>query len=251
MLQASSGKGGKSLVKIVSPSPGKSLIIPTTSAHVLKPSESRSTPTKQLTQPQIVTQQLLQTLTNQQKQTVQLIQKTTSQTMTDDKSEMKTPTKVASPAVQQQILQSITPQQLQNIKNVTLLRGVSQSSPSGQTQNIVTPVTISLTQSGAITIADVSETDNSTNSGDGIKTESGKVQNVTTLTPAQQQQLLQSLKQKVMPLQSTVLSPQQQQVILKQKGAIAQLQLQKPVQHAPGTSLLGQSRGNTGRFLWL
>lgn len=169
--------------------------------------------------------------------------------MTDDKIELKTQTKLASPAVQQQILQSITPQQLQNIKNVTLLRGVSQSGASGQSQNIVTPVTIALTQSGTITIADVPESENSANSGDGVKTEPGKVQNVTTLTPAQQQQLLQSLKQKVMPLQSTVLSPQQQQVILKQKGGIAQLQLQKQVQHAPGTSLLGQSRGNTGLLL--
>lgn len=58
---------GKSIVKILSPSQGKSLIIPTSNPQIIKQiQEQRSTPTKQVNQ--IVTQQLLQTIAAQQKQ---------------------------------------------------------------------------------------------------------------------------------------------------------------------------------------
>lgn len=57
----------KSVVKILSPSQGKSLIIPTSNPQIIKHiQEQRSTPTKQINQ--VVTQQLLQTIAAQQKQ---------------------------------------------------------------------------------------------------------------------------------------------------------------------------------------
>lgn len=54
-------------MKILSPSQGKSLIIPTSNPQIIKQiQEQRSTPTKQINQ--VVTQQLLQTIAAQQKQ---------------------------------------------------------------------------------------------------------------------------------------------------------------------------------------
>lgn len=104
-------KTGKSLVKIISPNQGKSLIIPTTGAQLLKQTQEQKTPTAKT---QVITQQLLQTLSAQQK----LLPKTS-----DDSKKV--------PAnVQQQILQ--------NIKNVTLLR---QTQPANPNTNIVLAVT--------------------------------------------------------------------------------------------------------------
>lgn len=56
------------MVKILSPSQGKSLIIPTSNPQIIKhiQEQQRSTPTKQINQ--VVTQQLLQTIAAQQKQ---------------------------------------------------------------------------------------------------------------------------------------------------------------------------------------
>lgn len=63
------------MVKILSPSQGKSIIIPTSNPQIIKQiQEQRSTPTKQINQ--VVTQQLLQTLAAQQKQI--LVQKQSS-----------------------------------------------------------------------------------------------------------------------------------------------------------------------------
>lgn len=89
-------KSGKSLVKIISQNQGKSLIIPSSSAHLLKQNQETKT--------QVIAQQLLHTLNAQQK----LMPKTS-----------ETETKKVPVTVQQQILQ--------NIKNATLLRGVANS----------------------------------------------------------------------------------------------------------------------------
>lgn len=101
-------KTGKSLVKIISPGQGgKSLIIPSTGAQLLKQTQETKS-----AKAQVITQQLLQTLNAQQK----LLPKT-------NESEIK---KVPV-TVQQQIL-----------KNVTLLRSIPQSQAnSPTTTNII------------------------------------------------------------------------------------------------------------------
>ena len=160
----------KGLVKIISPTQGKSLIIPSTNPVIKQVPEQRATPPKQLNQSQVVTQQLLQTLQAKQKQVIK----------EGEKTEVKT--------TQPQFIQSITPQQLQSIKNVTLVRGVTQAEP---------------TKMG------------------GALPEQIQIKTQATLTPAQQQQILQTIKQKILP-QATVLNSQQQQqqqqIILKQKA---------------------------------
>ncbi|KAJ8922751.1 hypothetical protein NQ315_007786 [Exocentrus adspersus] len=193
-------KKGKNLVKILSPTPGKSLIIPTTNSQLIKQmQEQRNTPTKQLNQ--VVTQQLLQTLAAQQKQMI--VQKQNAETGETRPEKIKVST-----SVQQQIIQGITPQQLQNIKNVTLLRA-----PPNQNLNL-TPIA-NASQPGEQ--GDVKQDQQSVQ----IKTQGG------SLTPAQQQQILQTIKQKILP-SSGILTTQPQPVMLKQKSG-AQKQ-------SPGTS---------------
>lgn len=97
-------KTGKSLVKIITPSQGKSLIIPSSGAQLLKQTQETKSPSAKT---QIITQQLLQTLNAQQK----LLPKTS-----------ETETKKVPAAVQQQIL-----------KNVTLLRSVPQPQANSPT----------------------------------------------------------------------------------------------------------------------
>ncbi|CAH0561085.1 unnamed protein product [Brassicogethes aeneus] len=107
----------KSVVKILSPSQGKSLIIPTSNAQIIKQIQEATSSNKQVNQ-QLITQQLLQTLAAQQKSII--VQKQGDDKTTEQK--IKVPV-----SVQQQIIQSISPQQLQNIKNVTLLRTSNQN----------------------------------------------------------------------------------------------------------------------------
>lgn len=218
-------KTGKSLVKIISPNQGKSLIIPSTGTQLLKQQEQKGSSTKS----QVIAQQLLQTLNAQQK----LLPKTSE-------AEAKLSSKVPA-TVQQQILQ--------NIKNVTLLRSVPQSQSTSP--NIVAQVTLAVTETGNSMVTE-QETMNAVEAiapvnnmhEREIVVSSGsqmKAQTATSLTPAQQQQILQTLKEKVLPLQSTVLTSQQQPVILKQKA-----HTQK--QMSGGTSLLGQPRLTTGNL---
>lgn len=117
-------KTGKSLVKIISPNQGKSLIIPSSSAQLLKQTHETKTPTAKT---QVITQQLLQTLSAQQK-----LIKTS-----------ETETKKVPVTVQQQILQ--------NIKNVTLLRGVPQAHSPTTSTNIISDDGESVTQQEQIT----------------------------------------------------------------------------------------------------
>ncbi|KAH0816428.1 hypothetical protein GEV33_006362 [Tenebrio molitor] len=168
----------KSLVKIISPTQGKSLIIPSSNAVIKQVQEQRATPPKQLNQSQIVTQQLLQTIQAKQKQQASQMIKTEG-----EKNDVKT--------TQPQFIQSITPQQLQGIKNVTLVRGVS------QTQTESTKI--------------------------GTLPEQIQIKTQATLTPAQQHQILQTIKQKILPQATVLNSQQQQQIILKQKAVQKQL----------------------------
>ncbi|XP_023018228.2 uncharacterized protein [Leptinotarsa decemlineata] len=224
---------GKSLVKILSPSQGKSLIIPTSNPHIIKQiQEQRGTPVKQMNQ--VVTQQLLQTIAAQQKQI--LVQKQKMSESSDSRQD-----KIKVPAsVQQQILQSITPQQLQNIKNVTLLRQSSSSNVSLAPIGSVSPQSPN-DQSNIVTVA-VSKSDQMIGQpGVQIKTHGN-------LTQAQQQQILQTIKQKILP-NAGLLANSQQQIILKQKSGV--LQVQKP-SNPMTVQVVGQQKigsDNTGKQL--
>lgn len=224
-----SPKPGKSLVKIISPSQGKSLIIPSTSKL-----EQKSPNSNKLTQS--VAQHLFQTVTQQKLNSQQI------RVELNDKIEQKVQSKVPI-SIQQQILQTITPQQLQNIKNVALLRNVThrQSPQTITTQGQTITISQNSMNSQHIPVNTTLAVSKNTETG----TPQIRVQQAS-LTPTQQQQILQSLKQKVLPVQSTVLSGQQQ-VILKHKGSMAQIP--KQIQSS-GTSLLGQARHNTGMWMY-
>ncbi|KAJ8971434.1 hypothetical protein NQ314_000690 [Rhamnusium bicolor] len=216
-------KTGKSLVKILSPTQGKSLIIPTTNPQLIKQiQEQRSTPTKQLNQ--VVTQQLLQTIAAQQKQI--LVQKQNIETADSRTEKIKVPA-----SVQQQIIQSITPQQLQNIKNVTLLRA-----QPNQNVNLTPVATISSQssseQNNVVTVAVTKQDQIVGQQGVQIKTHGN-------LTPAQQQQILQTIKQKILP-NAGLLTNQQQQIILKQKSGVMQVQKQNAI--GSTTQIIGQQK---------
>lgn len=208
----------------MSPTPGKSLIIPTTNPQLIKQiQEQRSTPTKQINQ--VVTQQLLQTLAAQQKQII--VQKQNMEVTETRSEKIKVPT-----SVQQQIIQSITPQQLQNIKNVTLLR----TSPN-QNLNLASIASSQPNEQDNVTIA-VSKQDHVVaQQGVQIKTHGN-------LTPAQQQQILQTIKQKILP-SASVLTNQQQHLVLKQKSGI--MQVQKQNVGVSGTQIIAQQKMTTGK----
>lgn len=108
-------------------------------------------------------------------------------------------------------MQTINPQQLQNIKNVTLLR--ARPSPNlGLTPIVTIAPSASTDQHTNIVTVAVSKQDQLLGQpGVQIKT-SGN------LTPAQQQQILQTIKQKILPNASVLTN--QQQIILKQKGGV-------------------------------
>ncbi|KAK4887042.1 hypothetical protein RN001_003313 [Aquatica leii] len=212
--------GNKSLVKIISANQGKSLILPTSNQQLLKQIESKNASLKQ-TQP-VVTQQILQTIA-QQKQL--LLQKQnvggTDHKVIDAKLQNRIPV-----SVQQQILQSVTPQ-LHGIKNTTLLKSTSSNSPTH-----VMSVSADFTQAN-LNIKDSIITVSASQSPivQEQVIQSG-VQNKIAqprLTPAQQQQILQSLKQKALPLQQTVMSSQYRPVA----------KLQKPTSASP---LLGHAK---------
>lgn len=100
---------------------------------------------------------------------------------------------------------------MQNIKNVTLLR--ARPSPNLGLTPIVTlaPSSSADQHTNIVTVA-VSKQDQLLGQpGVQIKT-SGN------LTPAQQQQILQTIKQKILPNASVLTN--QQQIILKQKGGV-------------------------------
>ncbi|KAL3265603.1 hypothetical protein HHI36_009807 [Cryptolaemus montrouzieri] len=176
--------------------------------------QEKSSPIKTTNQ-QVVTQQMLQMAGNQ-KQTIQIIQKQNS-----EEGDKKIKVSVTS---QPQNLQNVTPQQLQNVKNVTLLRN---SSPVQAPVLSTSSTKTGELQSVTVTVSKpVSMSEQMVQPGIQIKTPNN-------LTPAQQQQILQTIKQKILP--QTVLASQQQQLLLKQKMA----QVQKQTQ-APGISLLGQ-----------
>ncbi|CAG9819612.1 unnamed protein product [Phaedon cochleariae] len=198
-------KSGKSLVKMLSPSQGKSLIIPTTNPQLIKQiQEQRGTPTKQMSQ--VVTQQLLQTIAAQQKQI--LVQKH-NDSVENRQEKLKVPV-----SVQQQILQSIPAQQLQNIKNVTLLRS---SSANVNLTPIASVSSQSIGDQSNIVAVAVSKTE------DPVGQPGVQIKTHGTLTQAQQQQILQTIKQKILP-NSGLLANSQQQIILKQKSGVLQVQ---------------------------
>lgn len=191
-------KQSKNFVKILSPTPTKSLIMP----QVAQFKQERSTPTKQLSQQQ----QLLQIASQKQ---IQIIQKGPE----DANHKIKVPT-----AVQHQIIQSLTPQQLQNMKGVTLLKS---SNP-----------TVSSIENSAFTV-----TVSKSGSGDSLAQPGIQIKTPNNLTPAQQQQLLQTIKQKILP--QAMLASQNQHLLLKHKTL---LQVQKPGQsNSQSISILGAS----------
>ncbi|XP_044747867.1 nuclear factor related to kappa-B-binding protein isoform X2 [Coccinella septempunctata] len=209
----------KAMVRILSPSQSKSLISP--SASVIKQEKMLS---KQANE-QIVTQQLIQ-MSGNQKQTIQVIQ---TQSTDDDKK-----SKLLTTSQPQQILQNVTAQQLQNIKNITLLRNNSPIQNIDLSSTILTSTSSDSNEVKSITVTvskPTSLTEQMVQPGIQIKTPNN-------LTPAQQQQILQTIKQKILP--QTVIASQQQQLLLKQK--LVQKQGQST---APGISLLGPAKMST------
>ncbi|KAK9885726.1 hypothetical protein WA026_012495 [Henosepilachna vigintioctopunctata] len=204
----------KNLVKILQPSQKKSLVLPSLSTSSQAKHE-KVIPAKQSNvQQQMMSQQLLQMAG--QKQTIQIIQ-------TSEDGDKKS--KLPSIFQQQQIIQNVTPQQLQNIKNVTLLRNSSPSATLTSTSDMAEVQSVTVTVSKPI----VSMSDQIVQPGIQIKTPNN-------LTPAQQQQILQTIKQKILP--QTMLASQQQQLLLKQK----MVQVQKQNQNSTSSiSLLGQT----------
>ncbi|KAF5302938.1 hypothetical protein FQA39_LY02118 [Lamprigera yunnana] len=161
---------GKSLVKIISSSQGKSLILPT-NQQLLKQLDSKK-------QQPVVTQQLLQTIAQQKL----LLQKQNTGT-----TDMKL-------------------QNRPNIKNATLLKSCNSSTVTLESSHANIKDSIVVCNAPSLPVHEQ-------------VIQSG-VQNKISqprLTPAQQQQILQSLKQKVLPLQQTVTSSQYRAVAKIQK----------------------------------
>ena len=216
-------KSGKSLVKIITSGQGKSLLIPSS----IQAGKLDQKHIKQISQT-TVAQQLLQTIAAQQKQLniQQPIRIELSEKSSDHKLTNKLPL-----SLQQQIVQPVA-----HIQNIKLVRNLTQrQSPqtitSGQTQtNAVTQYTVT-NQSSQNNIS-VNKINEQTNQQIRIQ---------QSVTP--QHHLLQSLKQKVLPVQSTMLSGQQ--LFLKQKG-VSQIPKQMQ-QTSSGTSLLGQNRIGSGK----
>lgn len=210
----------KAMVRILSPSQSKSLI---SSSSLMKQDKlSKST------NEQVLSQQLIQ-MSGAPKQTIQVIQAHTAED--GDKK-----TKLLTASQPQQIIQNVTAQQLQNIKNITLLRNNSPIQNIDLTSSILTSTSSDSNEVKSITVTvskPTSLSDQITQPGIQIKTPNN-------LTPAQQQQILQTIKQKILP--QTVIASQQQQLLLKQK--LVQKQGQTT---APGISLLGSSKINTGK----
>ncbi|XP_056642705.1 nuclear factor related to kappa-B-binding protein [Diorhabda sublineata] len=194
-------KSGKSLVKILSPSHGKSLIIPTTNAQLIKQiQDQRTAPNKQIGQ--VVTQQFLQTIAAQQKQL--LVQKQNQGESSENQQEkMKVPV-----SVQQQILQ------LQNVKNVTLLRA-SPTSNVGLSPLTGAPGDPGVDQTNIVTVS-------VTKSDQIVGQPSLQIKSQSNLSQAQQQQILQTIKQKLLPNSGLLANPQQ--IILKQKTGLINVQ---------------------------
>lgn len=213
----------KSLVRILSPSQSKSLISP--SATVMKQEKICFKPAND----QVVTQQLIQVAGNQ-KQTIQVIQ---TQNAEDDSGKK---TKLLTSSQPQQILQNVTPQQLQNIKNITLLRNNSPIQNIDLSSSILTSTSSDSNEVKSITVT-VSKP---TSLAEQIVQPGIQIKTPNNLTPAQQQQILQTIKQKILP--QTVIASQQQQLLLKQK--LVQKQGHNTTQ---GISLLGPAKINTGK----
>ncbi|CAG9861733.1 unnamed protein product [Phyllotreta striolata] len=200
-------KNAKGLVKILSPSQGKSLIIPTTNAQFLKHLQEQSGSPKQA-----VTQQLLQTLAQQKQILVQKHQQQQLEASEQQQEKPKAKTPAGNSVLQQQILQ------LQNIKNVTLLRTsptAGGDSGADQQANIVTVAVSKQAEAGV-----------------QIKTQGN-------LTQAQQQQILQTIKQKILPNAGLLANPQQ--IVLKQKGGVINVQKSTV---GGGSQVVGQQKIN-------
>ncbi|XP_017769715.1 PREDICTED: nuclear factor related to kappa-B-binding protein [Nicrophorus vespilloides] len=193
----------KSVVKIINQNQ-KSLIIPNHPVVVKQEVKPQTTT--------MVTQQIINP-----KQVNQLIR-----VEIPDGKELKAKSNIS---IKQQILQSISPQQLQNIKNVTLLRNVrhanAQQSAQPQTQTIV------LTQTEEPTVNSTPEIKTETVETTTTAVPTQNIRMHTSLTLSQQQQLLQTIRQKGLTAQ--------QQVLIRHKAPIQK-------QTIGGTSLLGQAR---------
>ncbi|KAK5643642.1 hypothetical protein RI129_007487 [Pyrocoelia pectoralis] len=207
----------KSLVKIIASNQGKSLILPTANPQILKQMETKSSTVKQTPQP--VSQQILQTIAQQkqllpQKQITQI----TEQKVIDAKLQNRVPI-----SIQQQILQSVTPQ-LQSIKTTTVIKAPSSNSPTPSGITTISSVIHSHTSGASSKDVTVTTSQQPIIIQDQV-IQSG-IQNKASqprLTPAQQQQILQSLKQKVLPLQQTVMSSQYRAVSKIQKPSASPL----------------------------
>ncbi|XP_066148931.1 nuclear factor related to kappa-B-binding protein isoform X1 [Euwallacea fornicatus] len=200
------------MVKIVSPSQGKSVIIPTSNPQILKQIQERP----------LKAQQFLQGLAIQSKQQQKTVVKNSVEG--SDGESVKQMEKNKIPVnIQQQIVQGLTAQQLQNIKNVTLLRA---NSPAASTsaQSGLEATAEGVGQGGAPKIAGHTEPHFQT----------VQLKTTANLTTAQTQQILQTIKQKYLP-NANVLTPQQQ-VLLKQKGCVVQLQKTTPLAKGSPTS---------------
>lgn len=146
------------------------------------------------------------------------------------------------------VQQHIAPQ-LQSVKSVPIAR----SSPPIQAQSPASAIPVA-TQSPTITVVTTPDSDSSTIVIDDDVppvtlspsplvqeqvVQSGMQNKVQArLTAIQQQQILQTLKQKVLPVQQTV-AGSQYKAIAKQKPVAVQLAKQQPV---PGTSLLTHAK---------
>ncbi|XP_050303767.1 mucin-4-like [Anthonomus grandis grandis] len=213
-------KNSKSpMVKIVSPSHTKSVIIPTSNPQILKQIQER--PTKP-----VMTQQQFFQITGQNKQ------KTISTKGTmepPDSDHVKGADKNKIPvSIQQQIVQGLTTQQLQNIKNFTLLK------PNNPTVSVAVSQAKTESQETTQTVVSLPKMSS--------PTETVTLKTSGNLTPSQTQQIIQSIKQKYMP-NANVLTPQQQ-VLLKQKGCVVQLQKSSGQTKNAGNSDIGKTMPN-------
>lgn len=196
-------KGKGQMVKIMSPSQGKSVIIPTSNPQILKQIQEKPVKTQQ----QYIHGVALQ---SKQKSGTKLVEISNTDTI-------KQIDKNKAGVNIQQVLQTTGNQ---NVKNMTLLR------PHGAVQNIsLASVNVHSTNESQQNLQNIVTVAVSK----GIQqNESVQIKTPANLTPAQTQQILQTIKQKYLP--NTNLLASQQQIIFKQKGGLVQVQKQGAVQ---------------------
>ncbi|VEN48041.1 unnamed protein product, partial [Callosobruchus maculatus] len=206
----SSIRAGKSLMKILPSSQGKSLILSSNpNAQLLKQhvQEQQTASVKQQLQPSLHPISTQAHKMSPMKQTPDLV----------DVSSKEVVTSMATA--------SVAGHQLHNIKNVTLLRTSQAGAPTSTAIVISAPIT-----SGQSTLT-------SSKVEQLVGQPNIQIKGHKNLSPARQQQILQTIKQKILP-NSGLLSGQQQ--IIVKKGGLLQVQKQNSVVGA--SQIVGQQK---------